>query len=95
MPRYLDEGLGYVSVCSTGGMLAQSRRLKLGSYTCCTHQRSKAAHDVNHQMKTPQRLVHGWDRIKNLHFYSLLGLSTHKHVKCYPTMTKEKGRTGT
>ena len=31
-------------------------------------------------------LVHGWDRIiKNVHFYSLLGLSTHKNIKCYPT----------
>ena len=33
-------------------------------------------------------LVHGWDRITNLYFYSLLALSTHKNVKCYPTMTK-------
>ena len=33
-------------------------------------------------------LVHGWDRTKNVHFYSLLGLSTHKNEKCYPTMTK-------
>ena len=33
-------------------------------------------------------LVHGWDRIKKLHFYSLLALSTHKHVKGYLTMTK-------
>ena len=33
-------------------------------------------------------LVHGRDRIKNVHFYSLLGLSSHKNVKCYPTMTK-------
>ena len=33
-------------------------------------------------------LVHGRDRNKNLHVYSLLGLSTHKNVKCYPTMTK-------
>ena len=27
-------------------------------------------------------LVHGWDRIKNVHCYSFLGLSTHKNVKC-------------
>ena len=33
----------------------------------------------------------GPDRIKNLHFYSLLGLSTRKNVKCYPTMTKLRG----
>ena len=33
-------------------------------------------------------LVHGWDSIKNLNFYSLLALSTHKNVKCYPTVTK-------
>ena len=33
-------------------------------------------------------LVHGWDRIKNVHVYSLLGLSTHKNLKCYPTITK-------
>ena len=33
-------------------------------------------------------LVHGWDRIKHVHFHSLLGLSTHKSVKCYPTMVK-------
>ena len=33
-------------------------------------------------------LVHGWDRTKNLNSYSLLALSIHKHVKCYPTMTK-------
>ena len=33
-------------------------------------------------------LVHGWDRIKHVHFYSLLGLSTHKNAKCYPTMVK-------
>ena len=36
-------------------------------------------------------LVHGWDRINNLSFYSLLALSTHKNVKCYPTMTKSLG----
>ena len=36
----------------------------------------------------PQLLVHGWDRTKNLHVYSLLGLGTHKNVKCSPTMTK-------
>ena len=35
-----------------------------------------------------QLLVHGWGRIKNLNAYSLLALSTHKNVKCYPTMTK-------
>ena len=35
-------------------------------------------------------LVHGWDWIKNVHF-SLLGLSSHKNVKCYPTMTKVYG----
>ena len=34
-----------------------------------------------------RNLVHGWDRIKNLDFYSLLALSTLKNVKCYPTMT--------
>ena len=33
-------------------------------------------------------LVHGWHRIKHVHFYYVLGLSTHKNVKCYPTMTK-------
>ena len=33
--------------------------------------------------------AHGWDRINNVHFYSLLGLSTHYNVKCYPAMTKE------
>ena len=33
-------------------------------------------------------LVHGWDRIKHIHFYSLLALSTPKNVKCYPAMTK-------
>ena len=37
----------------------------------------------------PSLLVHGWDHIKNVHVYSLLGLK--KHVKCYPTMTKTKG----
>ena len=42
-------------------------------------------------------LVHGWDRIKNVHCYSFLGLSTHKNVKCYPTMTQNQSgaaRTG-
>ena len=34
-------------------------------------------------------LVHGWDGIKNVHFYSLLGFSTHENVKCYATMTKK------
>ena len=38
-----------------------------------------------------EKQVHGWDRIKNVHFYSSLGLSTHKNVKCYPAMTKERG----
>ena len=52
-------------------------------------------------------LVHGWDSIKNLHVYSLLGLSTHKHdpkpytllglrthkiLKSDPTMTKVRRR---
>ena len=37
-------------------------------------------------------LVHGWDRIENLFLYSLLALSTHKNVKCYPTMTKCPGQ---
>ena len=36
-----------------------------------------------------QNLVHGWDRIKNVHVESLLVLSTHTNVKCYPTMKKE------
>ena len=36
-------------------------------------------------------LVHGWDRIKHVHVYSLLALSTHKNVKRYPTMTKGRG----
>ena len=40
-------------------------------------------------IRNPKNLpVHGRDRIKHVHVYSLLGLSTHKHVKCYPTMTK-------
>ena len=34
-------------------------------------------------------LVHGWDSNKNLNFYSVLGLSTQKHAKCDPTMTKD------
>ena len=33
--------------------------------------------------------------MKNVHFYSLLGLNTHKHVKCYPTMTKLTGNLNT
>ena len=37
-------------------------------------------------------IVHGWDSIENLSFNSLLGLSIHQNVKCYPTMTK--GRWG-
>ena len=37
-------------------------------------------------------LDHGWERIKNVYFYSLLALSTHKNVKCYPTMTQALGR---
>ena len=28
-------------------------------------------------------LVHGWDKIKNFHFYSLLGLSTLKNIHVY------------
>ena len=38
-------------------------------------------------------LVHGWDNIGTIVFfvYSLFGLSTLKHVKCYPTMTKILG----
>ena len=39
------------------------------------------------------KLAHGWNRIKNLHFYSSLALSTNKNVKCYPTMTKKRLRT--
>ena len=38
--------------------------------------------------RTSRFLVHAWDRIIHVHVYSLWGLSTHKHVKCYPTMTK-------
>ena len=38
--------------------------------------------------RSSSHLVHGWDSIKNLHVYSLLGVSNHKYVKCYPTMTK-------
>ena len=43
----------------------------------------------------PERiLVHGWDRIRNFNNrYSLLALSTHKNVKCYPTMTKNRAKT--
>ena len=40
--------------------------------------------------QTASRLVHGWDRIKNPNLYSLLALSTHKNVKCYPTITKKR-----
>ena len=36
-------------------------------------------------------LVHGWDSIKNDSFDSFLDLSTHKHVKCHPIMTKIQG----
>ena len=36
-------------------------------------------------------LVHGWDRIKNVHVYSILGLATHKNVNCCPTMVKHMG----
>ena len=43
------------------------------------------------RFRVPCFLVHGRDRIKNLDFYSLLALSTHKIVKCYPTMTKFEG----
>ena len=45
----------------------------------------------------PGLLVHGWDSIKILKLYSLLGLSTLKNVKCYPTTTKalEASRAGT
>ena len=34
------------------------------------------------------KLVHGWENIKNLNFYSSLGLSTLKTAKWYPTMSK-------
>ena len=34
-------------------------------------------------------LVHGWDRIKNVHFYSLLGSSTHKKCKMLPNYDKD------
>ena len=37
----------------------------------------------------PLNLVHGWGSIRNLNLYPLLGLSTLKNVKCYPTMTKK------
>ena len=36
-------------------------------------------------------LVHGWDSIENFEFYSLLGLSALKNLKCYPTVTKGWG----
>ena len=32
--------------------------------------------------------VHGWDRIKNVHFYSLLGLSIHKNCEMLPNYDK-------
>ena len=52
--------------------------------------------DLGRRMKLC--LVHGWERIKNVQFYSLLALSTHTDVKCYPTMTKmclnERMKTG-
>ena len=38
--------------------------------------------------KNTGSLVHGWGRIKNVHFYSLLGLSTHQNINMYPTMRK-------
>ena len=37
---------------------------------------------------SPWYLVHSWEDIKDLSCYSVLGLSTLKNVKCYPTMTK-------
>ena len=40
------------------------------------------------QQKKHGSLVHGWGRIKNVHFYSLLGLSTHQNINMYPTMRK-------
>ena len=33
-------------------------------------------------------LVHGWQRIKNVHVYSLLGLSTHEKCKMLPNCDK-------
>ena len=44
--------------------------------------------EIEQRSSASRLLVHGWDRINNLHFYSLLGLSSHKNGKCYPTMTK-------
>ena len=32
-----------------------------------------------------------WDGLKNVHSYSLLGLSIHQNATCYPTMTKVSG----
>ena len=41
-------------------------------------------------VKTPAAipLVHGWDRVKNEHVYSLLGLSTHKKCEMLPNYDK-------
>ena len=41
------------------------------------------------QYKTRKQLVHDWDSIKNINVHSFLVFSTHKHIKCYPTMAKE------
>ena len=64
--------------------------------TLCSHVPGRFSHThtqshTHTHTHTPALiLVHGWDRIRNLNFYSLLALSTHKNVKCHPTMTKDR-----
>ena len=53
-----------------------------GNLVLCGFHRRGPAQDlpgpgISGSLPRKQSLVHGWDRIKNLHFYSLLGLSTH------------------
>ena len=52
------------------------------------HATPQLSSDYEGSNKALPYLVHGWDRIKNVHSYSFLSLSTHKNDKCYPTMTK-------
>ena len=49
---------------------------------------------MGHAGFCPSTVVHGRDRLKHVHSYSLMGLSTHKNVKCYPTMTKIRQLSG-
>ena len=82
------QGLGFVQkVLGYSAWKRQAQPMYFESKPPSKNQTLRSKAEPLHLKDT--KLIHGWDSIKIVNVYSLLGLRALKHVKCYPTMTKE------